>query len=148
MDELSATIRRCNLPLKLDNYTEGHGNCFPNAIVQQCRRLEIRAWLKENRPWAIINSQQSLRTKVTNLSLKSRHKTITDLKIKYENEYEPVDNMSWAEYWTHMARDGIWVNHLFIQVTAWYLGLDIKILTTSATPGNNFIFIYGNIDEV
>ena len=56
--------------------------------------------------------------------------------------------MSWAEYWTHMASDGIWVNHLFIQVTAWYLGLDIKILTTSATPGNNFIFISGNIDKV
>ena len=37
MDSLTAAIQRCQLSLKLDNETEGQGNCFPNSIVQQCR---------------------------------------------------------------------------------------------------------------
>ena len=80
MDELSATIRRCELQLKFDNHTEGYGNCFPNAIVQQCRRPEIKTWLQEKRPWAIINNQQILRIKITNFSLNPRNKAIIDLK--------------------------------------------------------------------
>ena len=46
-----------------------------------------------------------------------------------------------------MAKEGTWVNHLFVQVTAWYLGLDIQILTTSATQNSPFIFIYGNVNK-
>jgi hypothetical protein len=144
MDGLTSTIQRCNIQLKLDNRTEGYGDCFPNAIVQQCRRPEIRGWLQQNRPWAIINSQQTLRTKISNYSLKSRHKTITDLKIKHAQVLQPVENQSWTEYWNQMAQEGTWVDHLFVQVTAWYLGLDILILTTSATPENPFLLINGN----
>ena len=46
-----------------------------------------------------------------------------------------------------MEKDGVWENHLFVQVTAWYLGLDIQILTTSATEKSPFIFIYCNINK-
>ena len=48
MDGLTAAIQRCNLKLKLDNETEGQGNCFPYSIVQQCRRPEVRKWLKQS----------------------------------------------------------------------------------------------------
>ena len=58
MDELSAATQRCNLRIKLDNQTEGFGNCFPNAIVQQCRRPEVKAWLQKNNPSAIFGGQQ------------------------------------------------------------------------------------------
>ena len=147
MDELSSTIRRCQLQLKFDNNTEGYGNCFPNAIVQQCRRPEIRAWLQDNKPWAIVNHQQMLRKKVTNLSLTSRNKSICNLKDQYDEQYHTADNKSWTDYWIEMAKEGVWVNHLFVQVTAWYLGLDIQILTTSATPKCPFIYIYGDIKK-
>ena len=147
MDELSATIRRCELPLKFDNHTEGYGNCFPNAIVQQCRRPEIKTWLQEKRPRAIINNQQTLRIKVTKFSLNPRYKAIIDLKSKYDEEFFPVENKSWKSYWDEMAKDGTWVNHLFVQVTAWYLGLDIHILTTSASQNSPYIFVYGNLNN-
>ena len=148
MDELSATIRRCNLPLKFDNNTEGYGDCFPNAIVQQCRRPEIRSWLQANKPWAIVNHQEMLRRKVTHFSLSSRINAIVNLKIKYDEQYLTADNKSWADYWNEMSKEGVWVNHLFVQATAWFLGLYIQILTTSASPHCPFIYIYGDSNKL
>ena len=124
MDGLTTAIQRCNLQLKLDNPTEGNGNCFPNAVVQQCRRPEIREWLQKNKPFAIFNGQEWLRRKVTNFALKARHKAISDLKTKYEKELQQVERRSWMEYWSHMAQDGTWVDHIFVQMTAWFMGLD------------------------
>ena len=68
MSGLAEAIRRCNLQLKLDNKTEGYGNCFPNAIIQQCRRPEINNWLRENNPMGIFKSPQALRRQVTNFA--------------------------------------------------------------------------------
>ena len=91
MDGLTAAIRRCNLKLKFDNETEGQGNCFPNSIVQQCRRPEVRKWLKEKKPTALFNGQHWVRKKVANFALNSNHNSVTELKTKYENELQQVD---------------------------------------------------------
>ena len=40
-EEIMNTIHRLQLPFKLDQLTEGLGNCFPIAIIQQLRRPEI-----------------------------------------------------------------------------------------------------------
>jgi hypothetical protein len=45
-----------------------------------------------------------------------------------------------------MANDGTWVDHMFVQVLAWYMELDI--LTTSSQPENPFIVINGNLNNV
>ena len=145
MDGLTVAIQRCNLKLKLDNQTEGQGNCFPNAIVQQCRRPEVKAWLKINNPLAIFSGQEWVRIKVTNFALKSRHSSICDLKKKYEMEIQEVEQKTWNDYWTQMAKDGTWVDHMFVQVTAWFMKLDIMILTTSSLPNSPFILIDGNM---
>ena len=92
MDGLTVAIRRCNLKLKLDNETEGQGNCFPNSIVQQCRRPEVREWLKQKKPSAIFNGQQWVRRKVTHFALSSNHGSIIDLKAKYELEIQGNSN--------------------------------------------------------
>ena len=44
-----------------------------------------------------------------------------------------------------MVQEGCWVDSVFVQMTAWFLGLDILILTTSAKQSNPFIRIIGNI---
>ena len=106
MDSLSSAIKKCNLDLLLDNPTEGFGNCFPNALVQQCRRPEIKTWLQKYRPWAIFNGHQSVRTKITNFALKSRDQVIANLKTKYEQEIGPAENRTWEGYWNYMGRDG------------------------------------------
>ena len=45
-DEIMETVNRLQLPLILDQLTEGRGDCFPIAILQQCRRPEINQKLK------------------------------------------------------------------------------------------------------
>ena len=146
--DLQETIIRCNLPLKLDNDTEGFGNCFPNAIVQQCLRPEIKNWLQSKKPWTTTSYHRALRTKVTNFALKQQLKAIVDLKSHYNSVIIHIDKQSWLEYWQHMAREGIWVDHLFVQMTAWYFELDIKILTTSSKLPNPYIAISGNVNQV
>ena len=148
MAGLNSAIQRCSLQLKLDDKTEGYGNCFPYAIVQQCRRPEIRTWLQENKPQAIVNFHSTLRKKVTNFALKSRHPTIIDFKKSYDQVLRQDNRKTWTEYWNEMAQDGTWVDYLFVQVCAWYMELDMLILTTSATPTDPFIFISGNFHNI
>ena len=83
MDALTSTIESCKVQLKQDNNTEGYGNCFPNAIVQQCRRPEIQAWLKENNPSVIVTNHYALRKKLKTYALKSTHKTIMEYKRNF-----------------------------------------------------------------
>ena len=143
MESLTSVISKCKLELKLDNPTEGFGNCFPNAIVQQCRRPEIKTWIQKNRPLALFTGHQMLRRKVTNFALRPTGVAVNNLRIKYEQEIGPADKTSWEEYWYQMAKEGTWVDHIFIQMTAWYIALDIQILTTSSKPPNPFIIIKG-----
>ena len=105
MESLTSVIRKCKLELKLDNPTEGFGNCFPNAIVQQCRRPEIKNWIQKNRPWALFTGHQMLRRKVTNFALRPRDQAVHRLRLKYEQEIGPADKKSWEEYWYQMAKD-------------------------------------------
>ena len=145
---LQETIQRCHLSVKLDNKTEGYGNCFPNAIVQQCRRPEIKTWLKNKKPWSVASNHRVLRTKVTNFALKQQFPAISDLKSHYNKEIRNIENKSWLEYWLHMATEGVWVEHLFVQMTAWFIELDIKILTTSSKLPNPYIVISGNVNKI
>ena len=146
MSGLIEAIRRCKVDLKLDNNTEGYGNCFPNAIVQQCRRPEINHYLLAKNPRGIFKSSQALRREIKNFALKNKHKTLNDYKTNYETALLNTDR-SWMEYWTDMEKDGTWVDSVFIQVTAWYIGLDIYLLTTSSKPDSPFIVISGNFNN-
>ena len=46
--EILQTIKRLNLPYKLDAITQGKGDCFPLAIIAQCKREEIYTKLPQN----------------------------------------------------------------------------------------------------
>ena len=54
---------------------------------------------------------------------------------------------TWEEYWIRMARDRTWVDHPFIQATAWFIGCDILIADTSCTEEAPYMHISGNIDN-
>ena len=146
MSGLVDAIKRCKVRLKLDNNTAGYGNCFPNAIVQQWQRPEINHFLHERNIKGIFKSPQILRREITNFALNNKHKTIIEYKKTYETILYDTDR-TWMDYWVNMGRDGTWIDSICIQVTAWYIGLDIKILTTSSKPENPFIFISGNINN-
>ena len=44
--EIMDTVNKLELPFKLDQLTQGDGNCFPRAIIQQCKRPEIFSQLR------------------------------------------------------------------------------------------------------
>ena len=46
--EIQDHVRKLGLPFKLDKLTEGQGNCFPIAVIQQCRRPEVMASIPPN----------------------------------------------------------------------------------------------------
>ena len=73
-EEIMKTVRRLQLPLKLDEITEGKGNCFPLSILAQGRRVEIYNALNE-RTQTIIdqNNPTLLRKEIVNFMIQSRH---------------------------------------------------------------------------
>ena len=146
MERLDESILRCKVSLKRDASTLGDGNCFPRSIIQQCERYEVRKWLEEHRPWKIASSHNDLRLKVVKFALEESNEKLNNLKEHYENvqiplQMEDVNNphhhiRSWREYWRWMSQDSKWADDIFIQATAWYLELDIKIITFHPLPRN------------
>ena len=102
--------------------------------------------LQANKPSAFVRNHQTLRRKVSNFALESEHKTISDYKRNYENILGNSDR-NWKEYWTGMRKEGTWVDAVFVQVTAWFTGLDIQILTTSSTPSHPYVLVNGDIND-
>ena len=141
MDALQEAIQKCQVSLKFDNRTEGSGNCFPNAIVQQLRRPAVKSWLQTRKPSAIFSNQQTLRNRVSNFATKSQLPIILNYKSHFGNQ-------NWIEYWNRMSKEGTWVDSHFVQFTSFYIELDIYIITPSAIPGNPFIKIQGNISNM
>ena len=149
MDQLDLAIVRCKVALIRDEETPGDGNCFPRAIIQQCERNEVKEWMREHEPLKIASSHHDLRVKVSRFALEESNDNMRNLREHYENVQIPLrnDGRSWTDYWRWMSQDKIWADDIFIQATAWYLGLDIKIITFTSTPRNPFMTVSGGKDS-
>ena len=147
--EIMKTVRRLELPLELDEITEGRGNCFPLSILAQGRRPEIFREMSEPIQRVIQqNDPTSLRRAVHKFISDSRSETIQKYKLAYKEVVASIDKKTWEEYWEIMIRNYEWVDYIFIQSTAWYLGHDILIVTTTSMENKPFITISGNlVDE-
>ena len=143
------TVNKLQLPFKLDQLTEARGNCYPIAIMQQCRRPEIFAQLK---PIPKMLSKHgtghaALRYNIKKLMMKSEHPRIVRFREQYEMTDGMANNETWKQYWTRMSVNQTWVDFWFVQATAWYLQLDIWIIATSNTEESPYIEISGNLDD-
>ena len=147
--EIMRTVRRLQLPLKLDEITEGRGNCFPLSILAQCRRHEIFRHLNfQTKNLIQQNDPSLLRSAVHAFMTNTRHQTIQQYKRQYQEVLATLDNKTWEKYWEVMLRNYEWVDFIFIQSTAWFLNHDIIIITTTSTDDHPYITISGNlIDE-
>ena len=147
-NKIMMVVRRLQLPLKLDEITEGRGNCFPLAILAQCRRIEIfRALRSLTQNLIQQNDPTLLRRAVYTFMTKSRHITIQNYKKRYQEILARIDDKTWEEYWEVMIRNYEWVDYVFIQSAAWYLGQDIIIVTTTSTENSPFLTISGNMAD-
>ena len=84
-NEILQHVRKLNLPFKLDKLTEGQGNCFPIAIIQQCRRRQVLESLPSNIQHLVKqeNGHSILRNTVTNFATMSQHPRIQSFKRQY-----------------------------------------------------------------
>ena len=89
-----------------------------------------------------------MRKKIKQFALNSQHKTLLDYKTNYQQILLQEDKTTWMDYWEKMGRVGTWIDSVFVQVTAWYIGLDIKILVTTVKAENPFIIVTGSIDHI
>ena len=143
------TVRKLGLPFKLDQLTEGLGNCFPIAIIQQLRRPEISTQL--NRVTTQITKQKTgptlLRHCVKQFIKTSEHENVANFKQYYEETEGIMRRESWTEYWKRMTGNKVWVDSWFVQATAWYLKLDLWIVDCANRDDHPFIRISGNLEN-
>ena len=143
------TVLRLELPLKLDQPTEGLGNCFPIAIVQQLQRPEIFTELRTS-VQRLARHQKGhalLRQSVKSFMMNSRHPRVAAFRAQYEETDGNVDGISWNQYWASMVIDKTWVSYWFVQAAVWYLQLDLWIVATSNTDRDPYIIINGNLAD-
>ena len=96
--EIMKTVRRLELPLDLDEITEGRGNCFPLAILAQGRRPEIFQKMSEPIQRVIQeNDPTSLRRAVHKFMSDSKSETIQKYKLEYKDVLASIDKKSWKE---------------------------------------------------
>ena len=85
--EIMKTVRRLQVPLKLDEITEGRGNCFPPAVLAQGRRNELFTQLRSLTQIIMLENDPSLlRKTIYQFMTDSRHRTIQN----YKNTYKEV----------------------------------------------------------
>ena len=147
-NEIMKTVNRLGMLYKLDALTEGRGNCFPLAVIAQCRRKEIFCKLERRLQTLIkVGDPTQFRYALRNFALKSDTMVVKNFRKSYDQVVAPIDNRCWTQYWDLMTRNYEWVDSIFIQVTAWFINHDIRIIGTTARVGEPFITISGNLSS-
>ena len=134
-ERIMGGVRRAELNLKMDDRTEGFGNCFPFAVWQQCKRAAVQI--------STVKDHRKLRTDVCNYMMKSKHNVVVKMRNRWE---ESLANAlgSWNHYWQGMSIDREWVDEGFIQGMAWFLQRDILVIWSTATLEKPCISFSGN----
>ena len=98
-DEIMAKVLELQLPFKLDQPTEGLGNCFPISIIQQLQRPEIFSQLRPSvqRLAKSYSGHKLLRQSVQAFIMKSRHPRVAAFRQQYEELEGPVSGRPWHQ---------------------------------------------------
>ena len=141
--KIHQTIQRLGLPWKLDSITEGDGNCFSRAVVQQCQREVLQEDLKREKRYT--KDYKTLKKKVVNFIKNSKIALLGEMKQSYEAlQGEGGEDESWDNYWERMMIDKEWADAMFVQATAWYLNRDIWMLPEDGKDNQPWMTISGN----
>ena len=145
-DKILENVKKKGVKVKLDDLTQGKGSCFMIAILQQMKREDIQEYLNDEQR-AIKNSLE-FRWCVNRFRIRhANHERLKNMKAMY-NATNP--RVSWEVYWRNMTVEKPimeWADGWFIQVTAWYLQIDLRIFDTKCDATNPFVEIEGNMDN-
>ena len=136
---IMVVIRELQISLELDQLTRGLGNCMIIAILQQCKRPDIRTHLPpEIRMLAsqIITTDRttSFRHSVRNFVMtSSEDPRVATLRENFESLH---GISSWTDHWQNLVQDTVWGDAIFIQCAAYFLKIDILIINTQSSESN------------
>lgn len=133
---LVIAIRKAGEDVKLDEPTTGDGSCFSHAIIQQCRRRPVKLFLQSR--GVTITDFMHLKKQVAHfIQANINTPKVQNLKVNFEvsqlnMHWEGRMRRSWRQYWSDMQKHGqaerYWADDIFLQATALYLNLDIRII--------------------
>ena len=131
-EQLMIAIQGGETPLMLNRPALGDGNCWSRATVQQCQRAPIKLYL-QSRGLTITNFMQLKALIYQFVKANSQTGKIMDMKTNFDLKQlnmheEDLPSRSWAEYWADMQTSGPWADDTFIQATAWFLRVDLRII--------------------
>ena len=131
--------------VRLDDLTQGKGSCFMVAVLQQMKREDVKEHLNDEQ--RSISTSLDFRWKVNSFRIRqANHERIRNMKAMYSATNPRV---SWEVYWRNMTVEKPvmeWADGWFIQVTAWYLRMDLWIFDTECDATDPFIEIEGIMD--
>ena len=136
--------------MKLDRLTQGIGNCFMVAVLQQLQRPEVHNNLLDDlKQMAIELDQLKLRRFVVEfIRQKEDIPKVAYMRERFAPNPQVLNGpKSWEEYWEKMLLDCNWADGDFVQATAWCLQHDLLIFDTSCTEQLPFIKISGNMNN-
>jgi hypothetical protein len=150
--EFMAAIRRCELPLMLDEATKGDGNCWVRAVEQQLERPEIMQQMNA-RTREVMNTSKSnryltLKSKIAEFATTSQHPNVKDAKASFQTKGQGlVEQISWENHWNILEKDNEWSDEVMVQATAWFTGIDIHLVMSTGTLRKPFTMMKGNLDD-
>ena len=131
--KIADVIQKLDVMFTLDNFTVADGNCFSFAILQQLRRSDVFQSINENLK-EIVNRMDvlSFKQKVFEFARNSP-------EVLEKREIMAIDmNEDWDSYWKRMLKHREWADTTFVHCTAWYLNMDLVIVSDACNERNKF----------
>ena len=140
--KIKEVIQKLDVMFTMDNLTVADGNCFTFAIFQQLHQPHIYQTLDRNLRM-IVN-----RMDVLSFKQKVYEFTMNSPEVLAKQELIAIDMNDWSSYWKKMLRNGEMADTTFVQCTAWYLNMDLVIVSDTCNEENKFFKIHGYFDDI
>ena len=143
---LKGQVVKFGLNVCVDDITPDKGDCFFVAVIQQLRRPEIFSTLPRSlQQMADLWNHLALRKAVCSFA-----KSSPEVAARREFFLYSTGGVPWDVYWgaNHLMRATVWVDAAAVQVTAWFLQMDLMIVSDSSNSQNPITRIHGSFDEI
>ena len=140
LPEVEQLLKDHNRAFRCDAPTEAKGNCFPNAIMQQLHRPEIRSTLSDETK-LLSENDHHLRTAIIQFiraTLSNPQSPYYNLFDEARNTYTIMaieqgfyDSRDWDSLLEYMSTEGKWFDDQFMKFTSCFLRKDIMCYTAT-----------------
>ena len=140
--KIAEVIKKLDVMFILDKLTVADGNCFTFSILQQLGRPDIFPSLDDNLK-DVVNRLDVLSFKQMVFEFASNSPEVLE-----KRDFIAIDmNEDWDSYWRRMLKTGEWADMTFIHCTAWFLNMDLVIVSDACNQRNKFFKVDGFFNE-